>query len=514
MSGKKEFLLGVDIGTLGSKGVIIDLEGHVLADCFIEHGINILRPGWVEQDPESCYWGDFKKIVGSLINGSGIDPGNIIGIGVSSLSPDAAPIDGDGNPVRPALIYMDRRAVEECRVAEETVGKEKIHKITGNAVDPYFAGYKMLWYMRNEPGNHKRTWKILNACKYVVFKLTDTPSIDLSNAVLNAPFFDYLGKRWSEEICDALGFDKDKLPDAFELGAVIGEVSEKASRETGLAAGTPVVSCAPDAVMSYLSVGGVEAGDSVFMYGTTGCWGLITDKPVLDIRFINMYYPTPGTYVSTGGMIATGALVRWFRDEFGLPEKEAQRVMGVSAYKILDLEAERVPPGSDGLIVLPYFMGERTPIWDPNARGIIFGLTLFHTRAHIYRALLESAGYALRHHIDVASSIGLRFRRIIAVDGGAKSRLWRQIVTDIINFPQEYVSKSQGAPFGDAFLAGIGVKAYKDIREIKSFVEIDEVTEPNPEAGKIYSELYRIYLNLYQETRDDAWRISKLSEQK
>lgn len=510
MSGK-EFLLGLDIGTMGSKGVIINRDGEVVSDFFMEHDINILRPGWVEQDPEKCYWGDFKTIVDVLLKRSRIDPGNIVAVGISSLAPDAAPIDSDGNPIRPCIIYMDRRAQAECQWVKDEIGEEKIHRITGNAVDPYFAGYKILWYMRNEPENYKRTWKILNADKYVIYKLTENPIIDYTNAVIFAPFFDFLKKSWSDEVINKLGFDKDKLPDAYEPSAVVGEITSKAAKETGLAEGTPVIAGAPDAMQSFLSVGGTEPGDSVFMYGTTGCWGLITDKPNLDPRLVNSYYAVPGTYISVAGMIAVGALVRWFRDQFGAYEKQVENMTGVSAYKLLDLQAEKIPPGSDGLVVLPYFMGERTPIWDPKARGIIFGLTLFHTRAHIYRALLEAAGYGLKHHMDIALSMGLKFKRLVAVNGGAKSRLWRQIVTDIVNFPQEYVSKVLGAPYGDAFLAGVGVGLYKDVNEIRNMVKIDEVTHPDPKASEIYSRLYEVYMKLYEDTKEEAWKVSEIS---
>jgi len=507
---KKDLLLGVDIGTMGSKGIVIDLDGNIVADVFIEHDINIIRPGWVEQDPELCYWGDFKKIIKYLSTQKNVDTSNIIGIGVSSLSPDVVPIDYQGNPVRPAIIYMDRRAANECKYVEDKVGRDHIYKITGNAIDPYFAGYKMIWYKNHESENYRKTWKILNACKYIVFKLTDVPSIDLSNAALNAPFFDFQRRNWSNDICSILNFDKEKLPEIYELGAVIGEISEKAAKETGLSKGTPIISCAADAIMSYLGVGAVEPGDSVFMYGTTGCWGIITDKPLMDIRFINSFYPVPGKYVSIGGMITTGALIRWFRDEFGFLEKEVQKLTGMDAYTILDIEAEKIPPGCDGLVVLPYFMGERTPIWDPNARGIIFGLTLYHTRAHIYRALLESTGYALKHHIEIALSLGLEFKSIKAVNGGAKSRLWRQIISDITGFPQEYISKKTGAAYGDAFLAGIGVRAFKDIKDIKRFIVVDEITEPRLELAKKYSELYNIYLNIYKKTADEAKKLGSI----
>ncbi|MBS7660241.1 FGGY-family carbohydrate kinase [Candidatus Bathyarchaeota archaeon] len=504
----KEYLIGVDIGTLGSKGVLIDAEGHVLSTFFVEHGIEIPRPGWAEHNPEKIYWDEFKLITSRLIKDAGISADRVVGVGVSSLSPDACPIDENGNPIRNALIYMDRRATDECNLVRQIFGEDKIFKITGNAIDPYFAGYKMLWIMRNELENYRKTWKFLNACKYVVYKLTEVASIDISNAAINAPFFDISRKTWSDEVCEKLNFDKEKLPDIYELGSIIGTVTRKASEECMLPEGTPVISCAPDALMSYYSVGGLDPGDAVFMYGTTGCCGIVTEKRVLDKRFINAFY-IGGRLVLTAGLLTVGALVRWFRDEFGFVEREVERLTGLSAYSLLDREAERIPPGSDGLIVLPYFMGERTPIWDPMARGLIFGLTLYHTRAHIFKAILESTGYALRQHMEIARELGVEVRRIVAVNGGARSRLWRQIVSDILEMPQQYISKATGAPYGDAFLAGVAVKIFKDPAQIREYVKIDEEIRPNPENSKKYRELYKIYLELYPKLRENMHKLSQ-----
>ncbi|MDW8034407.1 MAG: FGGY-family carbohydrate kinase, partial [Nitrososphaerota archaeon] len=388
-------------------------------------------------------------------------------------------------------------------------GDDTILTITGNAIDPYFAGYKILWIMRNEPENYKKTWKFLNACKYVVYKLTEIPSVDLSNAVLNAPFFDIIHKGWSEKICSALNFDREKLPQIYGLGEIIGTTTKKASLETMLPEGVPVISCAPDALMSCYSVGGLRNGDSVFMYGTTGCWSIIVDKQVWSRHFINTFYISD-KFVAVAGLLTVGALVRWFRDEFGFVEKEVERLVGVSAYSLLDGEAEKVPPGSDGLVVLPYFMGERTPVWDPLARGVILGLTLYHTRAHIFRALLESTGYALKQHIEIARELGIDIKRIVAVNGGARSKLWRQIISDIIEMPQQYISKTAGAPFGDAFLAGVAVKIFKKPEDIKEYIEIDEETRPNQENSKKYNQLYRIYLELYPKLRENMHKLTQI----
>ncbi|MDW8084512.1 MAG: FGGY-family carbohydrate kinase [Candidatus Caldarchaeum sp.] len=505
----KEYLIGVDIGTLGSKGVIIDDEGKILSSYFVEHGIDVLRPGWVEQDPERIYWTDFRTIVRKLIAESGVSPGKIVAVGVSSLSPDACPVDENGNPVRPALIYMDRRSVKECQMVREILGEDYVVKLTGNAVDPYFAGYKMLWIMQNEPENYKKTWKFLNACKYVVNKLTDVASVDISNAALSGPFYDVSKKVWSETVCSALGFDREKLPDVFELGDVIGAVTKRGSSETLLPEGAPVVSCAVDGLMSFYSVGCLDPGDAVLMYGTTGVMGIISDKPVWDPRFVNTYY-IGGRVIHAVAMIATGALVRWFRDEFGVAEKEVERLAKLDAYSLLDRMAEKISPGSDGLVVLPYFMGERTPIWDPLARGVVIGLTLYHSRAHVYRALLESAGYALKQHILIANQLGIFIKRILAVNGGARSKLWRQIISDIIGMPQLYSSKVSGAPFGDAFLAGVAVKIFQKPEDIRKLVVIDEETKPIIENTVKYERLYSVFDGLYAKLKDDMHAVATL----
>jgi xylulokinase len=491
-----EFLIGVDIGTLGSKGVIIDSEGRVLAQHFVEHGINIPRPGWAEQNPED-YWNDFVTIVKTLLLKSNVTPSRIAAVGVSGLVPDVIPIDPYGKPLRDCIIYMDRRAVEEAEIVREKIGAEKVCKISGNAIDPYFAGYKCLWLMRHESEIYEKTWKILDGSKYVVFKLTHETVLDYSTGPLFAPFFNLRDKRWDDEILNELGFDACKLPTICSPSDIVGEVTSSASEQTGIAKGTPVIAGGPDYQFSALSVGLVEPGDGMLMYGTTGLIAFVTGKPIYEPRLVNSNYVVPDTYMSFGGMATTGALVRWFRDEFGILERDVERLAGVSAYSLLDREAEKVPPGSDGLIVLPYFMGERTPIWDPRARGVIFGLTLYHTRAHIFRAILESAGYALRQHVEIVRELGIDIRRLIAVNGGAKSRLWRQIISDITGLPQQYVPEAPGAPYGDAFLAGVATGIFKNPTQIRDYVKIAEETRPNKENAAIYEKLYKIYLTLY-----------------
>ncbi|MDI3522945.1 MAG: ribulokinase, partial [Bacillota bacterium] len=236
-----EYLLGFDVGTSGSKGVIITRDGAVVAAAAAEHGVDVPRPAWAEQDPEAVYWADFKKIVKKMLADSRVSPQEIAGIGVSGLTPDMAPVDHEGRAVRPCIIYMDRRATAECGWAKEHLGEDKIFAVSGNAVDPYFAGYKMMWYARNERENYERTWKMLNSHAYIIFKLTGEAVIDYGVAGLTAPLFDIKNLKWSEEMCAACGIDPAKLPRPCPAHEVVGTVSEAAAKETGLAMGTPVI---------------------------------------------------------------------------------------------------------------------------------------------------------------------------------------------------------------------------------------------------------------------------------
>jgi len=511
------YLLGIDIGTSSTKGVLIDVRGNVLAEAAVEHDIRVLKPGWVEQDPDECYWRDFKIIAKTLMAKANITPNEIAGIGISGLSPVIVPIDRAGNVIRPALIYSDRRAVNESKMVTEKLGLEQVIKITGNIPDPYFGGYKLIWYMRNEPENYRKTWKVLNAEKYVILKLTGEAVIDRSTATLYAPYYDWRLQRWSEEISSMVGGGLELLPDKIcESCEIVGYVTREAAAESGLIEGIPVIAGGVDALASAYSVGVISEGDSVFTYGTTSCWLVATSKPMYEPRgrLIAVGHVIPGKYALAGAINTTGALLRWFRDNFGHIEKSFGEMVNMSAYELLDMETEKINPGSDGLFVLPYFLGERTPIWDPDARGLIFGLTLGHTRAHVYKALMEAVGYALKQHIEIVQGLGIEVKKIIAVNGGAKSKLWRQIISDITGFDQFFIKGARGAPYGDAFLAGVSVGVFKKFEDIKFSLNPMEKTEPNRKNYEIYSKLFKIYEKLYESSKPclDLLKSLQISE--
>ncbi|HHW92089.1 MAG TPA: FGGY-family carbohydrate kinase [Firmicutes bacterium] len=504
------YLLGYDIGTMGSKGVIIDQDGTVLASKTMEHGVSVPRPAWAEQDAEEIYWGEFKLIARQLLAEARIDPKEIAGIGVSGLTPDIVPVDREGNAIRPCIIYMDRRAVAECQWTMDKFG-DKVFEISGNIADPYFAGYKAMWFARNEKERYQQTWKMLNSHAFVILKLTGEAVVDHGVAGLTAPFFDQKKLEWSGEMVEGCGLDMAKLPQPYAAHEVVGTVRRQAAEETGLAEGTPVIAGGGvDASASAFSVGMVDPGDSACMYGTTHCWQIVLPEPKFDNRFINFPHIVPGSYVALAGLGTSGAIIKWYRDNFGVLEKEVEEKRGISAYKLLDLEAARVPKGSDGLVLLPYFMGERSPIWDPKARGVFFGLSLYHTRGHMFRAIMEGIGFALEHHAEILREQGLMPERIVAVDAGASSDLFRQIITDIMNTPQDYMAKVAGAPVANAFLAGMGVGIYKDFSQIRDWVQYDKTNEPDPKSQAVYRKLYQVYRNIYEKTKDDMHVLAEM----
>ncbi len=508
---EKKYLLGYDIGTSGSKGVIIDLAGSVIASASLEHDVEIPRPAWAEQNADILYWGEFQTIVNTIVKKAKIDPLEIAGIGVSGLTPDAIPVDKSGKALRNCIIYMDRRATAECEWVENEVGKDGIFSVAGNIADPYYAGYKCMWVKNNEPEIYQNTWKFLNSHAYVVLKLTGQAVVDKGVAGLFAPFYNNYELRWDEEMIRRCGMDPDKFPKDYNAAEVVGYVTTEAAEKCGLAPGIPVIAGGGvDASASGLSTGMINPGESTCMCGTTHCWMIVLDKPVFDPGFINFPHQVPGTWLALAGLGSSGGVVKWFRDNYGSVELDYQSKRGVSAYELLNLEAERVPKGSDGVVVLPYFMGERSPIWDPKARGVFFGLSLFHTRAHMFRAIIEGIAYALEHHAVLLRATGMMPHRVTVTDGGAASNIERQAFADVLRVPIDYASKVAGAPVADAFLAGVGVGIYKDYDEIKKWVNLDITNDPDPSSFDLYAKLYDVYVKLYLNTKQEMHALADL----
>lgn len=500
------YLVGCDIGTYGTKTVIVDTSGKVLASTFKEYGVITPKPGWAEQWP-SVWFNAVVETIREAIKISKVNVKEIAGVCISGLyGGSGIPCDRDMKPLRPAIIWMDRRAVKECKWVRENIGEEEVFRVTGNTIDPYYGYTKMLWIKFNEPDTWKRIYKLMTPNAYVIYRLTGEISIDYSSAGNYGGIFDIHKRKWSEKMLEALGIPIEYLPENIVMSKdIVGEITEEGARLTGLAKGTPVSAGGIDAPVSALSVGSIEDGEVGAMLGTSMCIGIIQDELRLSPKLVNyphVAYDTEKLY-SFAGITTAGACVRFFRDELGRLEKIMAGQIGVSAYSILDLEASKIPPGSDGLIFLPHMsVGERAPWWDEYVRSMLIGLTTYHTKAHIYRAILEGVAYAVRYCLETAKEAGIPLKRVILVDGGAKSSLWRNIIASVTNMPMTYIAESIGAPYGDALLAGVGTGVIEKYEVIKEWLKITEITQPDESMARLYDKYYKVFLELYRANRN------------
>lgn len=509
----KKYLLGFDIGTQGSKGIIIDLEGNLAAYSYCPHDVIHKKPEWAEHDALKTWWGDFVTVSRDLLGKSGIEPDAIAAVGVSALFPCMLPVDEQGKPLRNAILYgIDTRTAEEINILNEQIGEKKILEVVKAPLSTQSVGPKILWYKRNEPELFKRTRWFLPAAGFVVSRLTGKYTIDRSTAKETALFYNFATRRWDDGMCLNVGIEKEQLPEILEACDIAGTVTAQASAQTGLSEGTPVVAGTGDFLAELLSMGG-KSGDTLLTYGSTMIVFHMTDKPVFIDSLTTVMYPMDGLYVTGGGTSASGSVTKWFKEEFGSDETSAEKTKGVNAYQQLSDSASAVPAGSDGLVLLPYFAGERSPIWDPKARGVIAGLTLSHTKAHIYRAILEGTCYSVRQHLDVMKSAGLKISRLVSTGGGIKSRLWTQIMSDVTGAEQVCFSNSMGAPAGDAYLAGIGVGLFKDMSVMREkWIKEPWIIRPDSDNRRVYDKCYEVYKDLYPATKKQMHMLAEIAD--
>ena len=497
-----ELLLGIDIGTYSSKGVLVNADGSLVKTAVVEHGMSIPHPGWAEQDADAVWWGDVVKICRQLLDGSPYHGSDVRAAAVSAIGPCMLPLDSHHHPLRPGILYgVDARASRQIDELNRKWGEQEIYNFSGMSLSSQAVGPKILWLKQNEPEIWRQTAHITTASSYLILRLTGEQIIDRHTASHYMPLMDLHRLEWSDRFASGI-LDKQTLPGLGWSDEIAGRVTHSAAAETGLAVGTPIAVGAVDALSEAISVGAVHPGDLMIMYGSTAFFILVEDAPHPDSRLWTVAGAYKGQYNLAAGMATTGSLTRWFRDEL------ARDLSEETAYAALFSEAEAISPGAEGLLLLPYFSGERTPINDPRARGVFAGLTLAHNRGHLYRAVLESVAYGIRHNIDTFQSIGADVRRVVAVGGGTKSRTWLQIVSDVAGIVQEVPLLTIGASYGDAFLAGLaaGLLQKNDLAFwVKHGIEI----RPDPTRTLIYNSLYADYLLLYERTRDIVHRLGE-----
>ncbi len=504
------YLLGTDIGTSGTKTILTDLKGNVISQDLQETDILTPQPLWAEQWPD--VWLEAAKTsIKNTVAKSGVKPDEIKAIAISGLyGGSGIPLDADMKPVRPCMIWMDRRAQKESDWALETIGEQRLLEITHNGADPYYGYTKMLWMKHNEPENWAKTKLFLPPNDYVIYKLTGEAAIDYSSAGNIGGIFDMNTRTWSEEMLTAMGIPLSMMPSRLvESTDVVGQLTSQAAEELGLCAGMPVVASGIDCGAANIGLGVFEPGVYAAAIGTSMCAALISDKPVKGKGLIvwpYLYKAKELSYYFAGGATA-GAIVKWFRNNLCELERQAEREGGPNTYDVLNEQAVKIPAGSEGLIVLPYFMGERSPIWDSNAKGTIVGLSLAHTKAHLYRAFLEAVAYSLR---DAMNATGENLGQYILLAGGVtKSRLWRQIFADVTGYPVVCPKSDVEANMGDVMLAGIGT-GLLTYEQVKTWQVLDQPIMPDPVCHAQYNRCFEVYKSIYQHLKDDMKALNHL----
>lgn len=514
-----DYLMGIDYGTGGAKACVIDTDGNVLGFAFEEYPFIHERPGWSEHDPK-LYWEIACRIIRESITRAHIQPAEIRGIAVSSALPSMVMADKDHNAIHNAYNLMDRRAKKEVNWLKETIGEDRIFKISANRLEDHPTLVNLLWEKNNRPESFKKIYKALTIDGFITLKLTGKATLNYSAAGFYGVAYNVLQRRFDEELMQEIGINMAIMPDLFRCEEIIGEVTQKAATETGLAPDTPVAAGQVDCNAGWLGGGAIEEGDIQSNLGTCGNFGVIHKNPdfmfsPVGFSMINFAYTvdSENTYITVPTTTTGGQSIRYLRDNFSQFELETERILGVDSYDLLNLQAQKVPVGSEGLIILPFLMGERTPIWDVNARGVIFGLSLNHTKGHIVRAMMEAVAYALYDSYRLIRDSGLKIKYpLVLNEGGAKSNLWRQIITDVFNVPTVLVKRRTGAPFGDAILAGVATGVFKDFTVAREWSEYIDPMEPSQENHSSYMEYFNLYKRIYNHVKEDFKELARLRD--
>ncbi|HHV63203.1 MAG TPA: xylulokinase [Firmicutes bacterium] len=492
----RSMLLGIDVGTTGLKAVLFDEDGTVLGSSSVEYATLHPGPAWAEQDPGD-WWNATREAVRNAMAQARAGGRDIAAIGVSCQAPTALPISRDGRPLRPALIWMDRRSGEQCEWMARAIGHDTILEITGNRIDPYYVASKILWIKQHEPDLFHNTHKFLQVNGYINYKLTGEFTMDICHGGLTQ-LFDQQKGEWSYTLCEAMGIPPEKLPEVYPCSAVIGGLNTKAASELGISAGTPVVAGTVDGAAAAVEAGAVRSGQACEMTGQSTVLLICTERLLPSFELISFQHAVPSRFLMVGAMVATGGSLKWFRDQLASAETSAAALLKMDAFDLMTLEASKAPVGAGGLVFLPYMLGERSPIWNTKARGVVFGLSLATTRGELIRAVMEGSAYGLRHNIEVAESLGVSVPELRCVGGGAKSGEWNQIKADVLGKPVLVPETPVGAPLGDAIIAGVGAGIYPDVAgAAEEIVKVKARFEPRPANHKKYAEFYSIYRELY-----------------
>ena len=471
-------LLGLDIGTTATKGILLDPALGLVAEAERPTALHTDQPGWAEEEVGE-WWANVASLCRDLADGR-----EIASVGVSGMVPCVVLHDAEGRSIRRSIQQNDARAGVEIEELRSRLAGARVLERTGSAITQQSVGPTLMWLQRHEREVWARTRTIGGSYDTIVRLFTGERSVE-ANWALESGLYDIETGDWAPDVLDAVSLDRDLLPPIHRSDEVVGRITPGAAAQTGLRAGTPVVAGSADHVASAFAAGLVQEGDLLIKLGGAGDILLTTVEPVVDGRLYLDFHLAPGLYLPNGCMAASGSFIRWFQAQLGGGESLAH----------LDEEAAAAGPGAGGVIALPYMLGEKTPIHDPDARGAFIGMSLATERGHLFRAVLEGIAFGFRHHLDVFAELGQTPRRVRVTNGGARSRLWKQVTADVLGLPLETLNSHPGSALGAAFAAGMGVGAFGSWDEIERFVEVGETIEPREQDR--YERPYRTFRALY-----------------
>ena len=506
-----KYLLGIDLGTSGTKTVLFDENGVAKASATVEYPLLQPKNGWAEQHPQD-WWNAAVSTIKSVLADSGVDKADVVSLGISGQMHGLVILDEDYQVLRPSILWCDGRTQEECDEITATIGKERLIQISANPALTGFTAGKILWVRKHEPEIWVKVRHIMLPKDYVRYMLTGELYSEMSDAS-GTNLLDVPNRCWSEEILTKLGINPEYMPPLLESADKAGTVTEAAAALTGLNVGTICAAGAADNMAAAVGTGVAKAGKAFTTIGTSGVVFAHSDNVQIDPqgRVHSFCAAVPGAYTVMSCSLAAGLSLKWFRDTFCAAEIEAAKEMGVDPYNLMNPQAAESPIGANRLIYLPYLMGERSPILDSNSRGAFIGLSAMHTRRDLLRAVMEGVIYSQRQNLDILRGMNVVPETMLACGGGAKSPFWRQMMADVFGMPVQTLTNAEGPALGAAILAGVAAGVYEDVPSACEKVVVGNQPQlPDEEAGKAYEPFYQLYCQLYPALKESYASLAKM----
>jgi len=505
-----DYLIGFDVGTTSTRCILIDKSGRLIASSTKEYDMDTPRPGWAEQHPDT-WWDAAVHTVREVLALSGIDPAGITAVGISGQMHGSVFLDKQGKVIRPALLWCDQRTASQCEAIYDTFGgEEEFIKLSYNKALTGFTAPKILWLREVEPESYRKLAHILLPKDYIRYRLSGTYATEVSDGS-GTILMDISARTWSKDIIEGLKIDKDLLPPVYESSYISSQVSPEAAGITGLASGTPIAGGAGDQAGGAVGSGIVYEGIISDYLGTSGVVFAHSDKAVYDPRgrLHSFCHAVDGSWHLMGVTLAAAGSYKWYRDTFGILSDIEDSYRDLSGYELLNKQAEKAPPGSEGLLFLPYLSGERTPHADPYARGVFFGISYVHNASHFARSVMEGITYSQYDCLNLMKDTGISSDKVVLFGGGARSPLWRKITADIFSTRIVTLNVEEGPSYGAAIIAGVGAGVYPSVRQACSSI-LKEATETRPHPGNAekYARYYEIYRSLYGDLKGDFRRLA------